>query len=184
MMILKTQNKKGNILLLLMVMIGVLLPIIINGILEVNYMSNISRRTKSILVSAAKGAANQKNAELIPTGVFKIEPILAEAIAVDMISRNTGITFTKNGNIYEGISEDTGFKMSFCVIVYNETHKDNHVLFPNEGQIPEAITATNVRILVDRPTVFIISKYEYKTGPLFLSAIFDLVHYTSAQLND
>jgi hypothetical protein len=176
----RLKNKKGGTMVLLVILLVILFPVLVCSIIDISNIYKISKRTKVSLNAAVKSASSRINWKLVPDGLLLIDEDKAMIAFLDVMNENLDIELNSSEDYYSSSSTKT---VRCYVSIYNNRHHGSYDQYPPAGEIPEEVTDKEIRIRVDRPTVFAVATVEYKLSPLFGGRVLKITEYASSQLN-
>jgi hypothetical protein len=176
----RLKNKKGGTMVLLVILLVILFPVLVCSIIDISNIYKISKRTKVSLNAAVKSASSRINWELVPDGLLLIDEDNARNAFVDIMNENLNMELLSGDSYYSSESP----RMVRCYVsIYNSRHQGDFEQYPPTGSIPDEVTDKEIRIKVDRPTVFAVATVEYKLSPIFGGRTIRIMEYASSQLN-
>jgi len=182
-MIKRIGNKRGGIIILVVMMLTILLPFIISSIIDLSNIYRISKHLKDSLNASVKSASSRVNWAKVQDGIIEIDTDKAQSAFKSIMDLNLGIDMNYNGRYFTYDEDATGKHIKVYMAVYNERHTGQFELFPSAGMVPREVYDKPIAVKVDRPTVFAVATADYKLMPLFGGKIIHITQFASSQLN-
>ena len=185
----QTNRKRGALVTIVALCLSLMFPIIQFTIIDMGRLNTIREQLKFNLSAAASGAVTFIDWDNTYMGDFNLDVNNCAGALYTCLKNNIDPSFTDNTMGFQDLGFSGGVYryrgMIGNITYYAEIYNSFGNTTLGGGRIPSDITNAALTVNTDKPTVFIVAKYNFDPG--FLRVVSDvgnlsIVQYASAEL--